>query len=512
MARSKAHRQPNMTLRVLLWGREVGRLVWDDRKGVSVFAYSKDYIADGPDVSPLDMSVRSPMAYLPVSGRPEEFSKYNGLPPFIADSLPDKWGNEVFSEWARKNGLDPDRVSPVHKLAFIGRRGMGALEFEPEETVRISQDSIEIREIIELAEKIGTNREETRILADEEITLQSLYLVGTSAGGQRKKAIIAMNDSRTDIRSGQVMGLERDGLRYYILKFNEREDFPSAEIEAAFYDMACSCGIRMEFSDLFPVEGVNHFLTERFDRKDRMKIHMQTLAAMRPGTDSYEALFSVCRELGLPEKELQELFCRAVFDVFSGNTDDHDKNVSFLMGPDGTWHLAPAYDVTFTADIFNPGMIYRRRSICGKNRGITAEDLLALAESKGIKGANAILSKVFEALTGWRETATRRGVFPQWIDLIEKYISELLPEEYSARMRGWILPPFKEYRHPSGQVIAGMRFEEHERGAVHMLATIDGRVRKHVFAPGKDETLEIKRLGLDRMPYEKKTELLDRYF
>lgn len=514
MGNNKAHAQNGLVVSVLLWGREVGRLTWNNSKGVAVFAYNKNFINDGLDISPLDRPVRSPLAHLPFYGSSDrdDYAKYNGLPPFIADSLPDKWGDDVFNAWAVRNGYNPENVSPVHKLAFIGRRGMGALEFHPEVQVSISSDVIEIEEIIELADKISNERTAARILADDELTLQSLYLIGTSAGGQRKKAIIAMNEERTDIRSGQLMGLDKEGFRYYVLKFNEREDYPSAEIEAAYYDMACACGITMEFSDTFEVENVKHFLTERFDRKDGRKVYVQTLAAIRPGTDSYEGLFFVCRELGLPEKEIRELFCRAVFDVLSGNTDDHDKNVSFIMSPDGSWHLAPAYDVTFTADLYNPGMIYRCRSICGKNRGITADDLLDLAGTAGIKGASAIISKVCEVLTGWRAAAEKRGVFPHWIDLIEKHISGLVPDEYSAKMQGWILPSFKEYRHSSGQRVTDIRFEEHERGAIHVLATIDGRLRKRVLPYGKAETLEIKKAGLDRMPYEKKIELLERIF
>jgi len=513
MTKSKRHSQSNLVLSVLLWGREVGRLSWNNSKGVSVFAYNKDFINDGPDVSPLDKSVHSPLAHIPFYGSSDraDLSRYNGLPPFIADSLPDKWGNDVFNAWATKNGYNPETLSPVHKLAFIGRRGMGALEFHPEEAVSISSDALEIEEIIELSEKIDDERAAAKILSDEELTLQSLYIVGTSAGGQRKKAIIAMNEERTDIRSGQIMGLDKEGFRYYLLKFNEREDYPSAEIESAYYDMVRSCGINMEFSDTFEVEGVKHFLTERFDRKDGRKVHIQTLAAIRPGTDSYEGLFSVCRELGLPEKEIKELFCRAAFDVLSGNTDDHDKNASFEMHPDGSWHLAPAYDITFTADLYNPGMIFRRRSVCGKNRSISVDDLLTLAETVGIKGAPAIITKVCTALTGWRDTAQRRGVFPHWIDLIEKYISSLLPGKYSVKMQGWVLPPFEEYHHSSGRTVTDIRFEEHERGAVHMLATIDGKLRRHVFQAKKAETLEIKKSGLDRMPYEKKTELLERH-
>ncbi len=502
-----------MTLKVVLWGNEVGRLFWDERKGVSVFAYSKEFLAGGLDVSPLDMSTSAVNAAIPVEGSREraDIEKYCGLPPFISDSLPDKWGNDVFVTWAQKNGHDPEKVSPVHKLAFIGSRGMGALEFYPQEDVAMSTAALEIDEIIELASKITDDRAAARILAEEEITLQSLYLVGTSAGGQRKKAIVAMNEERTEIRSGQIMGLDKEGFKYYILKFNERDDFPSAEIEAAYYDMLTLCGIRMMPSDLFRVQGVNHFLTERFDRQNGDRQYTQTLAAIKPHVKSYEELFDVCRDLGLGENRVQEIFRRMAFDVLSGNTDDHDKNVSFIMSRDGKWDLAPAYDVTFTAPVYSPDLIYHSRSLLGKTRGLGYDDLVAFADACGIRNAKQSLDSVCSALTQWRKVASERGVFPQWIDTIEKFISGLLPEEYSEKMQGWILPPFNPFTLEDGRTISSIRFEETESGNVHMYAVIDGWEHRHVFASNKPETRDLKLAGLDRMPYETKIELVRRY-
>ncbi len=114
--------------------------------------------------------------------------------------------------------------------------------------------------------------------------------------------------------------------------------------------MAIKAGIQMMPSELYTVDGNNHFITKRFDRDGEKKIHTQTLAAIYPDAASYERLIAVCRKLHLPEADCQEVFRRMVFNILANNTDDHNKNFSFMMSEDGTWRLAPAYDITYIID------------------------------------------------------------------------------------------------------------------------------------------------------------------
>ena len=112
-------------LKVKLWGKEIGRLVWDANTRRTYFMYNPDNSADIPDVSPLLSPAATRNVLVPIFG--DEHPIYQGLPPFIADSLPDSWGNTLFDRWVKDNKVPRNRVTPLYKLMFIGSRGMGAL-------------------------------------------------------------------------------------------------------------------------------------------------------------------------------------------------------------------------------------------------------------------------------------------------------------------------------------------------------------------------------------------------
>ena len=215
---------------------------------------------------------------------------------------------------------------------FIGTRGMGALEYEPYAEELTHTRKIDIKSLYDISLKILEDRDRMALNTDEELILQALLAVGTSAGGRQMKAIIAINNETGKIRSGQTDGLH--GFEYYILKFGDRS-MPIAEIETTYYNIAISAGIDMEECRLLPVEGINHFITKRFDRVDGKKIHVQTLAAMNPEARSYEDLIATCRELSISESEIEQIFCRMAFNVLSNNSDDHNKNFAFLLEENG---------------------------------------------------------------------------------------------------------------------------------------------------------------------------------
>jgi len=156
---------------------------------------------------------------------------------------------------------------------------MGALEFEPELSRERKAPKIDMKSLADLAMRIYTDRENAPILPDESITMQSLLTVGTSAGGRQPKAIIAINRKNGEIRSGQISGLK--DFDCYILKFGNSQ-YSSAELEMTYYELATKAGIQMMQSELYRVEGNNHFLTKRFDRDGDRKIYTQTLAAIYP--------------------------------------------------------------------------------------------------------------------------------------------------------------------------------------------------------------------------------------
>ena len=413
----------NNVVAIWLWGSEVGRIYWDDSLHRSVFAYSDDFRRGGVDISPLSASIRSVAAQQPIVGSREKL--YQGLPPFLADSLPDKWGNLVFENWRKMHQIRSKQINAVDKLSFIGSRGMGALEFQPAVPLEQMPDVLPLTELYRLAQRIFEERSEVRIMPDESLTMQSLYAVGTSAGGKHPKALIAINKQTGEVCSGQVdLGSDYE---YFIIKFAEKGDFPITQVEYAYYLMAQDMGVEMMPSRLIEVDGAQHFLTQRFDRRDGKRIHVQTLAAMMETADSYEDLLMVARRLGLSQDEQDQLFLRMVLNVLGGNVDDHTKNFSFLLAEGGEWHIAPAYDVTFTIDV--DGAFYENRhelSLLGKTEKITRADLLQFARENSIKHASSLVDQVTEVLTKWVDYAQRATVPQQWAERIGKQLEKLI--------------------------------------------------------------------------------------
>lgn len=409
-------------IKVNLWGQEIGRLVWDSSTRRTYFMYNPEQMDKIPDIAPLLSPMKSRNILLPIYG--DDRPLYQGLPPFIADSLPDSWGNTLFDKWVKDNKIPRNKVTPLYKLMFIGSRGMGALEYEPFATDLTHTRAVDIKSLHDLSLKILEYRDNTVLDANEELTLQALLAVGTSAGGRQMKAIVAINDETGEIRSGQVNGL--DGYDYYILKFGDKS-MPMAEIETAYYNMALSAGIEMEECRLLPVEGINHFLTKRFDRKNGEKIHLQTLAAINPDARSYEDLIATCRELSISESEIEKLFALMVFNIMANNTDDHNKNFSFLLEENGPWRMAPAYDVTFIFNTNGTGPnLERRLSVGGKISDISKSDLLDFAKQNDIKNATAIINRVAEAIGKFNEFADRYDIFQPWRSIIQKTLNDNL--------------------------------------------------------------------------------------
>ena len=178
-------------LKVFLWGVEIGRLAWHESRRLSYFIYNPEFLRGQLDIAPLVASIHHPLSSRAIFGETERM--YQKLPSFIADSLPDAWGNLLFEQWRKENHLSDRSVTSLQKLAFIGKRGMGALEFVPEIERGTMAEKIDIKSLAELAEKIAVDRDNVRILPDESLTLQSLIAVGTSAGGRQPKGIIAID-------------------------------------------------------------------------------------------------------------------------------------------------------------------------------------------------------------------------------------------------------------------------------------------------------------------------------
>lgn len=483
-------------IHIFLWGEEIGALEWKPSMGRSYFTYNPAYLAKGgASIAPLMAPTDKEALYRTFGSEEERI--YQRLPAFIADSLPDDWGNTLFEHWRMDQRLAPAEVTPLDKLTFIGKRGMGALEFEPDAQLMPYAEPVNIGELAHLAQKIFVDREEAHIAPDEEITKQLLMAVGTSAGGRQPKAIIAVNRKTGEIRLGQIAGL--DGFDYYILKFGDAER-SSAELEMTYYEMARAAGIEMMDSELRNADGEWHFMTKRFDRRNGEKLHTQTLAAMDPDAKSYEALMLVCRKLHLPDAACDEVFRRMVFNYLANNTDDHHKNFAFMMNRKGEWAITPAYDMTY---IFNARGYLPEYAHCltlrGKSNGWTKEDVLGFAQENGIRNAEKIIRQVADAVRLFRTLAERNGVRQEWIGRIEDCLK--------GHLREWQLVNSEELRVKSfrledGREVRDVHLEQAYKGNIHLHATIDGVERRWVLRPSMPEYARIVERGIANVPEE----------
>lgn len=417
---------------VNLWDDHVGSLFWDKERDVAIFEYNPSFILKGLDISPIAMPLRT------ASGNRYVFLEnktncFKGLPGLIADSLPDKYGNQIIDAWFASKGFRAMDFTPLDRLCYVGKRAMGALEFFPSESIEGLDSStvLEIGELTELAGKVLNDREQFLVcLKDRSESVKDILKIGTSAGGAKPKAIIAYNESTGEVRSGQVNA--PDGFKYYLIKFDGVEDIKLSDnpkgvgnIEYAYYKMALDCGISMMECRLLPDNGYFHFMTERFDRTDGgEKIHTQTLSAMahfdRDARYSYEQAFQVLRMLKLPAADSMEFFRRMVFNVVARNHDDHTKNHSFLMDRSGAWRLAPAYDLSFAYSENGRWTNRHQMSLNGKRDNFEYEDLLIVGKRQGIQRPEDIIDQVIEVVSCWKQYANDAGVHPEHRDLVEK--------------------------------------------------------------------------------------------
>ena len=355
-----------------------------------------------------------------------------------------------------------------------------------------------------LAERIYTEREQAHILPEESITMQSLLTVGTSAGGRQPKAIIAINQKTGEIRSGQISGLKN--YDYYLLKFGNTQ-YSSTELEMVYYELATMAGIRMMPSELYTVDGNNHFITKRFDRDGERKIYTQTLAAINPEADSYEQLISVCRKLHLPETDCQEVFRRMVFNILANNTDDHNKNFSFIMNEDGSWRLSPAYDMTYIID--NGGFLPNEDHclyIRAKLRNITRDDVIQFARDNGIRRPDAIIRDVVASLKQFRTIATKYGVSEQCTGRVETAVIGPLKAWGEWEESTSIALTIK------GHSVSNLHIEQAYKGNYHLLADIDGKQRKFVIGKNNPEFTLIEKTGIANLTKKQLQAMAEKYF
>ena len=426
--------------RIVLWGRDIAAVTWDDRQDSGIFQYAPEFLYSGIEVSPVMMPLSQEIYQFPALAQ----DTFKGLPGLLADSLPDKFGNALINAWLSSQGRVPSSFNPVERLCYIGNRGMGALEFLP--TLAGSPTAsrvVEVEELVKLSNKVLNERASLtgKLTGDDDTNaIQDVLRVGTSAGGARAKAILAWNESTGEFRSGQLD--PKEGFTQWLMKFdgianNRDKELADPQgygrIEYAYSLMAKEAGINMPRCRLHEEGGRAHFMTQRFDRTDGNggrsgKLHMQSLCALMhydfnmAGAHSYEEALQAMKLLKLSRKELEQQFRRAAFNLIARNQDDHVKNIAFLMNKDGHWSLSPAFDVTYSYNPDGAWTSQHQMSVNGKRDGFEMADLIALANVGGIKKRKAagIIGQVADAVSNWEAHRSAADVPDNTARKIEK--------------------------------------------------------------------------------------------
>ena len=407
---------------VKLHGVVVGAVVWLSDKGYSIFEYDPAFIKKGLDISPIQMPLRAKATYsFPALNQ----DTFKGLPGLLADSLPDKFGDDLINIWLAQKGSSTSNFNPVDRLCYQGTRGMGALEFYPLIDNGIEQSvPIEIEHLVEITQKALAHKNNLDVFFDgseseRKQALAQILSVSTSAGGARPKAVLAINHEG-HVLSGQTQA--PDGYEHWLLKFDGINDSQLGvpkdygKIEYAYYLMTKDVGIEMMECKLLEEHGRHHFLTKRFDRVGSEKVHMQTLCGLchydyrSPGSYGYEQVFEVMRNLGLPKIEAEQQFRRMIFNVISRNQDDHTKNISFLMDKAGHWRLSPAYDVTYSHNPAGQWTDQHQMSINGKRDNFIRGDFKVIGQSIGIKNVDAVINQIIDVVASWPVYAKNAGL------------------------------------------------------------------------------------------------------
>jgi serine/threonine-protein kinase HipA len=403
----------------------VGRLALD--RGVAALEYSAEFIASG--------LLLNPILPAPTRGliRPKAPTYFGGLHGFLADSLPDAWGSLLLKRRAEEQGIPYSSLTALDKLAVVGKRGAGALTYEPE-TARARAGSIDLDALSREADKL--------ISGQETAALGELQQLGGPSGGARPKVLVAINQEGSLVAPSD--GDLPPGYEAWLVKFRSRtHDFEDiGPLEAAYADMARDAGLDVSTTRLIPSArgGPGYFATKRFDRLPRgRRVHFISVAGMldtdwEVPTIDYNELMKLAQHVTKSHEAVERIFTRMSFNVLAHNRDDHAKQHGFLMNEEGEWALAPAYDLTHST---GPG---GEHYFAVKGRGgddITVDLMTRLGEEHGVSKAtcSAIIERTADAVSRFEEFAGRYDVSKSTTSQIRRSLNASL-----ARMSGRAVP------------------------------------------------------------------------
>jgi serine/threonine-protein kinase HipA len=376
----------------------VGRLALDGN--VVVFEYDGAFAASGLSLNPAFGAIGPGLLH------PRDPRAFRGLHGVFADSLPDAWGELLLERRLRSAGVPITSLTVLDRLALVGRRGRGALVYEPADDDTAATGEVDLnrlaQDVVEVLE------------GHESAVLRELERLAGSSGGARPKVQVALDDSgRARADDGDALPL---GFTSWIVKFRGNVDrVDIGPLETGYAEAARRAGIDMPRTRLISASGgPGYFATERFDRTpEGRRLHMLSIAGMLdadwsvPSID-YETLLDAVRGATRDERAVLQMYRRMVFNVLAVNRDDHTKQHALLLDRDGAWRLSPAYDLTLASGPGNEHYL----TVNGRGRDVTRRDLLAVADAQSIspRRASAIIDEVATAVKELSSIASDFGV------------------------------------------------------------------------------------------------------
>jgi serine/threonine-protein kinase HipA len=372
----------------------VARLAMAQRR--AQLEWASEAIAQGHALSPL----LYPLGPGLQEARSTEFS---GLHGFLADSLPDSWGELVLRRRAEKAGVRWAELTPVDRLAVVGNMGRGALVFTPATAPQDADGSIDLDALA---------RETTSILKGEESDLEALLArLGGGSGGARPKINVGFNEAG-DILPEAI----NPGDEAWIVKFKTLGDpLDIGPVEQAYATMARAAGLDVPPSKVIEAkDGPGYFAVKRFDRRGPgRRIHMVSLSGAietpweMPSID-YDGFLRATHAITRHADDVKAAFRRMVFNILACNRDDHARQHSYLMDGSGNWRLAPAYDLTYST---GPGGEHYM-AVDGDGRAPNRNNARAVGRRAGLSDTamDTIISQVRESVADWPTYASATGV------------------------------------------------------------------------------------------------------
>ena len=300
---------------VMYHNRKVGTLSMGSHSCCQ-FEYDTTWLRDGFSISPLQLPLKAGLFSA-------KWQPFNGNFGVFEDSLPGGYGEHLLRKVLHREGVDYGSLTPVQRLSLVGNSGMGALCYVPESKIGKRESTLTLDEMQALA---------LEVLSERTNEGSDILLAGSgNAGGARPKCLYS------------------DANGHWLVKFRHTFDPQDIGLQEYHYnEVAQRAGIVVPESCLMEGE---YFATRRFDIDEQgNRLHMATASGLlneplTPPKMDYHSLLQLTGYLTQSPEAVEQQFRRMVFNHYAHNFDDHARNFSFLCR-DGSWELAPAYDLT----------------------------------------------------------------------------------------------------------------------------------------------------------------------